>query len=253
MTPARYPSLEGRAVFVTGGASGIGACLVESFAAQGARVAFVDIDAGTGRALADRLAAGSTAPLFLPCDIRDVAALQRAVAEAGDRLGDITVLLNNAASDDRHGWADVTPAYWDDRMAINQRPQFFAAQAVVPQMRRQGGGSIVNFGSITWKIGQGGMAAYSTAKAAVHGLTRSLARDLGPDNIRVNTLLPGAIETERQTRLWSTPDSEAAILAGQSLKFRLQPHHVASLALFLAAADSAGCTAQEFTVDGGWV
>lgn len=246
---ARYPSLEGRVVFVTGGGSGIGACLVEAFAAQGARVAFVDIDRDASTALVERLAN----PLFLPCDIRDVAALRGAIAETAERLGDIAVLLNNAASDDRHAWQDVTPDYWDDRMAINLRPQFFAAQAAIPQMRRRGGGSIVNFGSISWKIGQGGMAAYTTAKAAIHGLTRSLARDLGPDNIRVNTLLPGAIETGRQRRLWTTPEAEAQILAGQSLKFRLQPAHVAALALFLAAEDSAGCTAQEFTVDGGWV
>ncbi len=247
---ARYPSLHGQTVFITGGASGIGACLVESFVTQGARVAFVDIDLDAATALVEQL---DHAPLFLPCDIREVDTLQRAVAAAGEQLGDIAVLLNNAASDDRHAWSEVTPEYWDDRMAINLRPQFFAAQAVAPQMRRRGGGSIVNFGSISWKVGLGGLVAYTTAKAAIHGLTRSLARDLGPGNIRVNTLLPGAIETERQRRLWTTPEADATILGYQSLKFRLQPHHVASLALFLAADDSAGCTAQEFTVDGGWV
>ncbi len=247
---ARYPSLRGQAVFVTGGASGIGACLVESFVTQGAHVAFVDIDLDAAAALVERL---DHAPLFLPCDIREVDTLQRAVAAAGEQLGDIAVLLNNAASDDRHSWSTVTPEYWDDRMAINLRPHFFAAQAAIPQMRRRGGGSIVNFGSISWKVGLGGLAAYTTAKAAIHGLTRSLARDLGPDNIRVNTILPGAIETERQRRLWTAPEADAQILAAQSLKFRLQPHHVASMALFLAAEDSAGCTAQEFTVDGGWI
>ncbi len=247
---AHYPSLDGRAVFITGGATGIGACLVEAFVGQGARVAFVDIDLEAAAALVEHL---DNVPLFLPCDIRDVATLRRAVATAGEQLGDIAVLLNNAASDDRHGWAEVTPDYWDDRMAINLRPQFFAAQAAALQMRRRGGGSIVNLGSISWKAGLGGLVAYTTAKAATHGLTRSLARDLGPDNIRVNTLLPGAIETERQRRLWTAPEADAEILRHQSLKFRLQPHHVASMALFLSADDSAGCTAQEFTVDGGWV
>lgn len=247
---ARYPSLIGRTVFVTGGASGIGACLVESFVTQGAQVAFVDIDLDAAAELVERL---DNAPLFLPCDIREVDTLRRAVAAAGEQLGDIAVLVNNAASDDRHDWAAVTPDYWDDRMAINLRPQFFAAQAAIPQMRRRGGGAIVNLGSISWKVGLGGLVAYTTAKAAIHGLTRSLARDLGPDNIRVNTILPGAIETERQRRLWTGPEADGQILAAQSLKFRLQPHHVASMALFLAADDSAGCTAQEFTVDGGWV
>lgn len=247
---ARYPSLADQVVFITGGATGIGACLVEAFVIQGARVAFVDIDLDAAAALVERL---DQAPLFLPCDVSDIATLQRAVAATGEQLGDIAVLLNNAASDDRHAWSDVTPEYWDDRLAINLRPYFFTAQAAIPQMRRRGGGSIVNVGSISWKLGLGGLVAYTTAKAAIHGLTRSLARDLGPSKIRVNTLLPGAIETERQRRLWTAPEADAQILAAQSLKFRLQPHHVASMALFLASEDSAACTAQEFTVDGGWV
>ncbi|WP_075216221.1 SDR family NAD(P)-dependent oxidoreductase [Mongoliimonas terrestris] len=252
-TRAVYPDLADRSVFITGGGSGIGAALTRAFAAQGARVAFVDIAAAESRALVDAVAEETgRAPLFLPCDIRDIPALQAAVAAAGAAHGDVTVLLNNAANDERHSVETVTPAYYDDRMAINLRPMLFAAQAVLPMMRRRGGGSIVNFGSISWKLRNGGMPAYTMAKAAVHGLTRGLARDLGPDGIRVNTLLPGWVMTERQKALWLTPAAEAEMLAGQCLKIRIAPEQVADLALFLAADASGACTAQEFTVDAGW-
>lgn len=251
--PAIYPDLADRTVFVTGGGSGIGAALTEAFVAQGARVGFVDIAEAESRALVERLeAAHGRAPLFVPCDIRDVPALQAAVAATAAAFGDVTVLLNNAANDQRHAPETVTPEYWDDRMAINQRPMFFTAQAVRPMMARAGGGSIVNFGSISWKLGQGGMPAYTMAKASVHGLTRGLARDFGRDRIRVNTLLPGWVMTERQLKLWVTPEAEKEIEAGQCIPDRLMPHDIAEMALFLASDAAKMCTAQEFTVDGGW-
>lgn len=250
---AHYPDLAEKSVFITGGGSGIGAALTEAFVAQGANVAFVDIADAESRALVDRLEAeyGRRA-LFLPCDIRNIEALQGAVGEAAATHGDIAILLNNAANDERHSVETVTPAYWDDRMAINQRPMFFTAQAVLPMMKRLGGGSIVNFGSISWKLGNGGMPAYTMAKAAVHGLTRGLARDFGPFGIRVNTLLPGWVMTERQKALWFTPQAERVMLEGQCLKIHIQPEAIADMALFLASDAALACTAQEFTVDAGW-
>lgn len=251
--PAIYPDLEGKTVFITGGGSGIGAALTEGFAGQGARVAFVDIAEEPSRALVVRLAdSAGGAPLFIPCDIRDVAALKAAVERAGAELGDVAVLMNNAANDQRHAVLEVTPDYWDERMAINQRPMFFAAQAAIPQMQRRGGGSIVNFGSISWRLGQGGMPAYTMAKAAVHGLTRGLARDFGRDRIRVNTLLPGWILTERQKQLWLTPEADEERREGQCLDLEIGPADVADMALFLASDAARAITAQEFIVDGGW-
>ena len=248
-----YPSLKGAPVFVTGGASGIGEAIVRAFAGEGAKVAFVDIDAERGDALAAALAAtGAPPPLYMTCDIRDVEALRGSIEQARARHGDLVALVNNAANDTRHSLADLTPDYWDDRMAINLRPMVFAAQAAAAQMRRRGGGAIINFGSISWKTGMGGMAAYTTAKAAVHGLTRSLARDLGPDRIRVNTVTPGWVMTERQLALWVDAAGEAEIDARQCLKARLAPDDIAAMVLFLASADARLCTAQEFTVDGGW-
>jgi NAD(P)-dependent dehydrogenase (short-subunit alcohol dehydrogenase family) len=251
---ANYPSLRDKVVFITGGGSGIGATLTEMFAKQGAKVAFVDIADTESAALAERLVKEAThAPLYIRCDIRDIAALRAAIAQTEERFGKIGVLLNNAANDQRHNIEDVTPEFWDDRMAINLRPMFFAAQAVIPGMKALGGGAIVNFGSSSWKKGQGGMPAYTTAKAATHGLTRGLARDLGPFNIRVNTIIPGWIMTERQLRLWLTPEADAEREKAQCLKLRVMPEHVAAMALFLAADDSVACTAQEYVVDGGWI
>lgn len=253
MMTATYPSLKNKVVFITGGGSGIGAGLVEAFARQGAKVAFVDIARAASETLVERLRHDvSTPPLFLPCDITDIDALRRAIATVRDDIGPIGVLLNNAANDDRHATLDVTVEYWDSRIAINQRPQFFAAQAVLPQMQALGGGAIINFGSVSWMLKQGGMAAYTMAKASIQGLTRSLARDFGRDNIRVNTIVPGWILTERQVDLWLDEDSDKTRRAGQCLDIRLQPEHVAALALFLAADDSGGCTAQDFIVDAGW-
>jgi D-xylose 1-dehydrogenase len=251
---ASYPSLEGRTVFVTGGGSGIGASIVEHLCAQHARVVFVDIERAASEALVETIARrGLPAPTFLSCDLRDIPALRSAIAEAGSRLGPIRVLVNNAANDERHAVADVTPEYWDDRFAVNLRHQFFAAQAVAPGMAAAGGGSIVNFGSVSWMIGQGGMPAYLTAKSAVAGLTRALARDLGPMQIRVNCIVPGWIMTDRQLRLWMTPEGEQELLRRQCLKRRLVPEDIARVVLFLAADDSSACTNQSYVVDGGWV
>ncbi|MFC5497323.1 SDR family NAD(P)-dependent oxidoreductase [Caenimonas terrae] len=254
MSPyARYPSLADRTVLITGGATGIGACLVEQFADQGAKVGFIDIDRGSGEALAHRLAGSAHAPLFVPADLCDIAALDGAIAAVRARFGPIRVLLNNAANDRRHRIEDTTPESWDAGIAVNLRHQFFAAKNVASDMQGAGGGSIVNFGSISWMLKQGGMPVYTTAKAAVQGLTRSLARDFGPHNIRVNTLVPGWVMTEKQIKLWLTDEGRADIARGQCLRAELKPEHIARMALFLAADDSAMCTAQDFVVDGGWV
>ena len=251
---ASYPSLEGRVAVVTGGGSGIGASIVEHLCAQRARVAFLDIAQAPSEALVATIAArGYPAPLFLPCDLRDIAALQAAMAEAQSRLGAIGVLVNNAAHDERHTIERVTAEYWDDRFAVNLRHQFFAAQAVAPGMAAAGGGSIINFGSTSWMVGQGGMPAYLSAKAAVAGLTRALARDLGPLGIRVNAIVPGWIMTERQVQLWLTPEGEQELLRRQCLKRKLLPEDVARVVLFFAADDSGACTSQSYIVDGGWV
>ena len=250
---AHYPSLQNRTVLITGGATGIGAALVEAFAEQGARVAFVDIAAAEGRALAARLAKSATPPLFVGADLTDTAALVAATRQVHAAFGPIKVLLNNAANDRRHALDSVTSESWDAGIAVNLKHQFFAAQAVAPDMKAAGGGAIVNFGSISWMLKQGGMPVYTTSKAAVQGLTRSLARDLGPFGIRVNTLVPGWVMTEKQLKLWVTDESRAEIARGQCLATPLLPEHIARMALFLAADDSAMCTAQDFVVDGGWV
>src|SRR5437667_8801846 len=251
---ASYPSLEGRVVFVTGGGSGIGASIVEHLSAQRARVAFVDIERAASETLVTTIAARDhPAPLFLPCDLRDIAALRAAIAEATARLGPIRVLVNNAAHDERLAIDKVTPEYWDDRFAVNLRHQFFAAQAVYPDMAAAGGGAIVNLGSTSWMVGQGGMPGYTTAKSGVAGLTRALARDLGPFGIRVTCVVPGWIMTERQIRMWLRPEAEADLLRRQCLKRKLVPEDIARAVLFFAADDSAACTAQSYVVDGGWV
>jgi NAD(P)-dependent dehydrogenase (short-subunit alcohol dehydrogenase family) len=249
---AVYPSLRDRVVFITGGASGIGAEHVTQFAAQGAKVAFVDITDDAAQALIDKIeASGHPAPLYRHCDLKDVAALQATIAEVGRRLGPVTVLVNNAANDQRHRFEDVTVEYWDERLATNLRHQFFAIQAVAPMMKAAGGGSIINFGSVSWHSLQGGMPAYTTAKAAVEGLTRGMARDLGPDRIRVNTVIPGWIMTERQVALWLTPEAEANLMQVQCLKQKLVPADVTRMVLWLAADDSCMCTAQLWVVDAG--
>ncbi len=251
---AIYPSLEGRSVFITGGGSGIGAALVGHFAAQGSRVAFVDIAVDCSEELVAEIEqAGGPKPLFIECDLRDIEALRAAVRQAAEAHGAITVLVNNAAHDERHKVEEVTVEYWDDRMAVNLRHQFFAAQAVYPMMKSAGGGSIINFGSVSWMIGQGGMPGYTAAKSAVLGLTRGLARDFGPDNIRVNSIAPGWIMTQRQLDLWLDEEGERELMRRQCLKRKLYPDDIARVVLFLAADDSSAMTNQSYIVDGGWV
>ena len=254
---ARYGSLEGRRVFVTGGGSGIGEAIVAAFVGQGAQVAFVDIMVDASEALVARLAAdlqpGQAAPLFRHCDITDIAALEASMAELAATLGDFDVIVNNAANDQRHHIGEVTVDYFDERIAINQRPMFFTVQAALAGMKRRGGGSIINFSSMSWHAKGANYPVYVTTKAAVIGLTRGLARDLGPHNIRVNTVTPGWVMTERQRQLWLDEEGKKAIARNQCLQGDLLPWHLARMVLFLAADDSAMCTAQEFIVDAGWV
>jgi NAD(P)-dependent dehydrogenase (short-subunit alcohol dehydrogenase family) len=249
---AIYPSLRDRHVLVTGGASGIGEGLVEAFVAQGARVSFVDVQTEAGEALIARLTPGAShAPQFTHCDLTDVSALQQCLANILAEHGPVDILLNNAASDDRHGIEEVTPAYWDDRMAVNLRHLFFAAQAVVPGMKVAGHGVIINFGSISWHLGLPDLTLYQTAKAAIEGLTRSLARELGPHGIRACTIVPGNVQTPRQEK-WYTPEGEAEIVAAQALNGRIQPADIAAMATFLASDDARMCTAHNYWVDAGW-
>ncbi|WP_294766895.1 SDR family oxidoreductase [uncultured Rhodoferax sp.] len=249
---ARYPSLQGKNVFITGGGTGIGAAMVSAFAEQGARVAFVDVAAEPSEALAQQLRAQGGTVWWQACDVRDVAALQGAVAAAHAELGDFAVLVNNVARDDRHTLESVTPEYWDERMAVNQRPAFFAIQAVVPGMRRLGGGSIINLGSTGWQTKGSGYPCYAVAKSSVNGLTRGLADSLGAHRIRVNTVSPGWVMTERQISMWLDAAGEADIQRNQCLPDKLKPSDVARMVLFLASDDGAMCTAQEFKVDAGW-
>lgn len=252
MTTTLYPSLRDRVVFISGGSSGIGAELVRAFAAQGAKVAFCGQRADGGRALIDEVAAAShTEPWFAPCDVRDVAAYQALLADVAHRLGPVRVLVNNAGRDDRHAMEDVTSEYWDDRLALNLKHYFFAIQAVAPGMAQAGGGSIINMGSVSWMRGRPNLVGYTTAKAGILGLTRTLARELGGRNIRVNAIVPGAIVTERQTTLHRDPAADQAFLDAQCLKIRLNPGHVARPTLFLAADDSDGMTGQHVLVDAG--
>lgn len=251
---AAYPSLRDRVVLVTGGAAGIGAAIVEAFAAQGSRVAFLDLDNDAAAQLALRLeSAGHPPPLFHSCDLTDIPAAQAALRAVADRLGPIEVLVNNAGNDTRHSLAGVTPDAFDRILAVNLKHQFFLAQAVIPGMRQCGRGSIVNMSSISWLIPSTGLPVYVTAKAAIVGLTRTLAHELGPHNIRVNCVLPGAVLTERQRRLWFTPEYQAEILSAQALRRFISPDEVARLVLFLASDDSSAITSQSHIVDAGWV
>jgi NAD(P)-dependent dehydrogenase (short-subunit alcohol dehydrogenase family) len=250
---AIYPDLKGKVVLVTGGGSGIGEAIVRQFAAQQAKVAFLDIALEPSRALARELEAAGTPVHFEPCDLTDIAALKRCVAGITERLGPIRVLVNNAAHDERHATEEVTEAVWDSRIAVNLKHQFFCAQAVIPDMKAAGGGSIINLGSISWIIGQGGMAGYTASKSAVLGLTRSLARDFGAYGIRVNAVAPGWIMTQRQLEKWVTPQAEAEIMARQCLKRKLEPAEVAKFVVFLASEEASACTNQHYIVDGGWV
>jgi NAD(P)-dependent dehydrogenase (short-subunit alcohol dehydrogenase family) len=247
---AGYPSLRGKTVIVTGGASGLGAEFVRQFAAQGARVGFVDVDVDRGAEMAGEL--GPSA-LFVPCDVRDVAHLEAAIDDILGSLGPATVLVNNAAQDTRHSIDDLDVDYWNDRMAVNLRHQFFASRRLAPVMRAEGGGSIINLGSISAHIDLVDLVGYITAKAGIEGLTRTLARELGPGGIRVNCVIPGWVMTERQVRDWVTPEALEQIARNQCLTGLLEPGDVARMVLWLAADDSAMCTAQNWVVDGGWL
>ncbi|MDR5751657.1 MULTISPECIES: SDR family oxidoreductase [unclassified Caballeronia] len=253
---ARFPSLAGKTVLITGGATGIGAAFVEHFFDQGAKVAFFDIDTDAGEALADQLGAdlaqGRYRPMFLRVDLTDIDALKKGIADVRSALGPIGVLVNNAANDKRHKIEDVTPESYDAGIAVNIRHQFFAAQAVIDDMKQLGSGSIINLGSISWMLKNGNYPVYVTAKSGVQGMTRGLARDLGPFNIRVNTLVPGWVMTDKQKRLWLDDAGRRAIKEGQCIDAELMPEHLARAALFLAADDSRMMTAQDVIVDGGW-
>lgn len=248
---AHYPSLKGKRVLVTGGGSGIGAGVVEGFVRQGADVTFFDIAEADSRALVDSLADAQQPPVFERVDLKNIASLQGAIARLVDEHGAFDVLINNAANDDRHTIDQVTEAYYDDRMAVNLKHLFFATQAVVPGMRARGGGAIINLGSISWHLALPELALYQTCKAAIEGLTRSLARDLGPDNIRSTCIIPGNVKTPRQMK-WYTPEGEAEIVSAQCLKGRLVPDDIAAMAMFLASDDARLITGHSYFVDAGW-
>ena len=251
---AIYPSLEGRVVVVTGGASGIGAAIVEAFAMQRSQVVFLDIQDDAAKELIDRIGAGtSRVPIYFRCDLTDVDALQRVSGEIVERFPAVDVLVNNAGNDTRHSIDAVTSAYWDELIAANLKHQFFMAQALIPAMRRAGGGAIVNMGSISWVIPSTDCPVYVTAKAAIVGMTKMLAHTLGVDNIRANCVMPGSIVTERQKRLWLTEEYKALVLSRQALKRMILPEEVARLVLFLASDDSSAITNQSYVIDGGWV
>ena len=250
---ATYPSLKGKTALITGGGSGIGAALTRRFAEQGCKVAFLDIADEPSKKLAAELTKAGHAVHYQHCDLTDIGALKAAVVAARQHFGPISILLNNAAHDQRHPTPEVTEEFWDDRFAVNLKHQFFAAQAVLPDMQAAGGGSIINFGSTSWMVGQGGMAAYTAAKSAILGLTRSLARDYGQYNIRVNAIAPGWIMTERQLTMWMTPEGEKELMSRQCLKRRLMPDEIARTTLFFASDEASACTNQQYVVDGGWV
>jgi NAD(P)-dependent dehydrogenase (short-subunit alcohol dehydrogenase family) len=251
---ASYPSLRGRSVFITGGGSGIGGCLTEAFARQGSLVAFVDYAEAPSLELVTRLEkAGLARPWYRKTDVTDIGALQSAIHDAARALGDFHVLINNVASDDRHSLMEVTPEYYDARIAVNQRPAFFAIQAVVPGMKKLGGGSIINFGSNSYGAKGRNMSVYTTAKSSVIGLTRGLAAELGEHRIRVNVITPGWIMTQRQIDKWLTPEGELEIKRNQVLPDKVRPEDVTPMALFLASDDSRACSAQEYIVDAGWL
>ena len=250
---ATYPSLKNRVVYLTGGADGIGGNLVRLLAAQGAKVAFIDINADLGKQNVNWCKDQGYAhtPLFLEGDIRDITRLEESIDQAADHFGPIQVLVNNAANDDRHKFGEITPEYWDERFAINLRHQYFAIQKAVPYMRQCDGGSVINIGSSSWMVKEDFFPAYATAKSAIQGLTRTLARTLGTDNIRVNSVVPGWVVTDRQLDKWWSEDGEKETLNNQCLKQRVYPEQFNQMVLFLAADDGCACTAQSYIVDAG--
>ena len=251
---ASYPSLENKVVIVTGGASGIGESIVEQFVIQKSKVAFIDIEEKLAKNLIERINKKyNTKPLFIKCDLKNISELKVSIQQVRQDLGPISILINNAANDERHNIDDVTPEYWDDRMSINLKHYFFAIQSVYKDMKKLGKGTVVNIGSFSWMKGQGGMPGYTTAKSAIMGLTRTLARDLGIHNIRVNCIVPGWIITDRQKKLWLTPEIEKQQLEDQCIKRMLVPEDISKAVLFFASDQSSGCTAQNYVIDGGIV
>jgi D-xylose 1-dehydrogenase len=250
---AIYPDLEGKSVIVTGGAQGIGASIVQAFARQKSKVGFIDIAEGPAEELARKLGGAPTFVHYAIADIRDIPALQAAIELLTQRHGHADILINNAGHDERHATESVTPEVFDERIAVNLRHTFFAAQAVLPGMKIKGSGVIINFSSISWMAGMGGMAVYTAAKSAMLGLTRSLARDYGPHNIRVNAIAPGWVRTERQVQKWLTAEGDMKRLEAQCLKRWLEPEDIARFVVFLSSEEAAACTAQHYVVDLGWV
>ena len=251
---ASYPSLKNKVVIVTGGASGIGESIVEQFVIQKSKVAFIDIEENLAKNLIERINKKyNIKPLFIKCDLKNISELKVSIQQVKRDLGPISILINNAANDERHNIDDVTSEYWDDRMNINLKHYFFATQLVYKDMQKLGKGTIVNIGSFSWMKGQGGMPGYTTAKSAIMGLTRTLARDLGIHNIRVNCIVPGWIITDRQKKLWLTPEIEKQQLEDQCIKRMLVPEDISKAVLFFASDQSSGCTAQNYVIDGGIV
>lgn len=249
---AIYPSLAGKHVVITGGGSGIGAAMVESFVRQNAKVSFLDIAEADGRSLESQFSDAVPPPTFYHCDLTDIDEVHAVFAAIEASAGPVNILINNAANDDRHDIGSVTPSYWDSRIAVNLRHQFFCAQAVLAGMRSLGEGVILNVGSVSWHLALANLSIYLTAKAGIEGLTRGLARDLGGENIRVNCIVPGAVNTPRQRKLWQSGESEVKLVAAQCLQQRIEPGHVAAMALFLASDDAARCSGREYFVDAGW-
>ena len=250
---AIYSDLDGKVVLITGGGTGIGEAIVRRFAEQKSKVAFIDIAREASEKLARELTDRRLRVHFEYADLTDIGAFREAVGRIREAMGPVEILVNNAAHDQRHPTPEVTPEYWDDRFAVNLKHQFFAAQAVLPDMQAANQGVIINFGSFSWMVGQGGMAAYTAAKSAVLGLTRSLARDYGPYNIRVNAIAPGWIMTQRQLDLWLTPETQEELMKRQCLKRKIMPDEIAKFTVFLASEEASACTNQQYVVDGGWV
>jgi len=249
---AQYPDLKNSSVLITGGASGIGADIVRAFCQQGAKVAFIDIDTVAAQQLITELVEeGNSAPVFSYCDLAELDTIRAVIDKLSESCGAFTVLVNNAASDNRHSPQELTPDYWRNRLDVNVGQQFFCAQAVHQYMREQKRGSIINLGSVSYQMALPDLTAYATSKAAVVGLSRSLAREWGADNIRVNTLVPGCVMTEKQLKLWISAEDEAKIQQQQCLKKRIVGADIANMSLFLASQSSSACSAQEFIVDGG--
>jgi NAD(P)-dependent dehydrogenase (short-subunit alcohol dehydrogenase family) len=253
MSHTVYPSLRNKRVVVTGGGSGIGAAIVESFVQQGARVAFLDIADDDSKELERKLASSGTPARYYRCDLKSIDNIREIFPRVRDGLGGgIDILINNAANDDRHSLQDITEKYWDERIAVNLRHFLFCAQAVVDDMKAAGGGAIINLGSVSWHLALPDLTIYQTAKAGIEGMTRALARDLGTFGIRVNCVVPGGVRTPRQMKLWHTPDEETRMLGLQCIKARVEPHDVANMVVFLSSDDARMCTGHEYFVDAGW-